>query len=66
MSFRKLELRGVHDLLWNRYYLSIALYPLVATWGVYSLLYYPHKSWWSWLINTLANGPLIRYVLCCS
>ena len=32
---------------WDRYYLSIALYPLVAAWGLYSLLYYPHKSWWS-------------------
>ena len=37
-------------------WLCMALYPLVGAWGVYSLLYYPHKSWWSWLINTLANG----------
>ena len=36
-------------------WLCMALYPLVGAWGVYSLLYYPHKSWWSWLINTLAN-----------
>jgi hypothetical protein len=39
-----------------RYYLSVALYPLVAAWGLYSLLYYPHKSWWSWLINTVRNA----------
>jgi hypothetical protein len=38
------------------YWLSVALYPLVISWGVYSLVYYPQKSWWSWLINTLANG----------
>ena len=48
-------------------WLCMALYPLVGAWGVYSLLYYPHKSWWSWLINTLANGvckPPGRAVTC--
>jgi hypothetical protein len=39
-----------------RYWLSVACLPMVSAWGVYSLLYYPQKSWWSWLINTLANG----------
>lgn len=38
------------------YYLSLALYPLVAGWAVYSLVYQQHKSWWSWVINALANG----------
>ena len=39
-----------------RYWLGVCAYPIVGAWGVYSLLYYPQKSWWSWLINTLANG----------
>ena len=38
------------------YYLSLALYPLVTGWAIYSLLYQQHKSWWSWVINALANG----------
>ena len=38
------------------HYLSLALYPLVAMWAIYSLVYQQHKSWWSWVINALANG----------
>lgn len=37
-------------------YLGYALYPLVAGWALYSLLYTPHRSWYSWLIGSLANG----------
>ncbi|XP_071523618.1 lipid scramblase CLPTM1L [Panulirus ornatus] len=37
-------------------YLSFLLYPLVAGGAVYSLMYTPHKSWYSWVINSLVNG----------
>ncbi|XP_015114592.1 cleft lip and palate transmembrane protein 1-like protein [Diachasma alloeum] len=37
-------------------YLSYLLYPLVIGGAVYSLLYQPHKSWYSWTINSLVNG----------
>ncbi|CAK9828707.1 Lipid scramblase CLPTM1L [Anthophora retusa] len=37
-------------------YLSYLLYPLVVGGGIYSLLYQPHKSWYSWSINSLVNG----------
>lgn len=37
-------------------YLSYLLYPLVITGAIYSLLYQPHKSWYSWSINSLVNG----------
>lgn len=37
-------------------YLSYALYPLCAGGALYSLLYVSHKSWYSWVINSLVNG----------
>jgi uncharacterized protein with PQ loop repeat len=37
-------------------YLSYVLYPLCAAGAVYSLLYTPHKSWYSWTIQSLVNG----------
>ncbi|KAJ8979574.1 hypothetical protein NQ317_019149 [Molorchus minor] len=37
-------------------YLSYILYPLCVGAAVYSLLYQPHKSWYSWTINSLVNG----------
>lgn len=37
-------------------YLSYLLYPLVICGAIYSLLYTPHKSWYSWCIKSLANG----------
>lgn len=37
-------------------YLSYALYPLLVAGAVYSLVYYPHKSWYSWIIRSLVNG----------
>ncbi|CAI2340381.1 unnamed protein product [Caenorhabditis sp. 36 PRJEB53466] len=37
-------------------YLSVLLVPLVIGGAVYSLLYVPHKSWRSWLLETSANG----------
>merc|ERR1712088_243725 len=37
-------------------YLSWVLYPLCLGGAIYSLLYTPHKSWKSWIIQTLVNG----------
>lgn len=37
-------------------YLSYILYPLCLGGAVYSLMYTPHKSWWSWTISSLVNG----------
>lgn len=37
-------------------YLSILLVPLVIGGAIYSLLYVPHKSWRSWILETSANG----------
>ncbi|XP_045598419.2 lipid scramblase CLPTM1L [Procambarus clarkii] len=37
-------------------YLSYLLYPLLIGGAVYSLMYTPHKSWYSWVINCLVNG----------
>ena len=37
-------------------YLGYVLYPLVGGWAIYSLMYTPHRSWYSWLIGSLANG----------
>nr|CAI5816857.1 unnamed protein product [Callosobruchus analis] len=37
-------------------YLSYVLYPLCIGAAIYSLLYQPHKSWYSWTINSLVNG----------
>ncbi|XP_037085483.1 LOW QUALITY PROTEIN: cleft lip and palate transmembrane protein 1-like protein [Pollicipes pollicipes] len=37
-------------------YLAYLLYPLCAGGAVYSLLYTPHKSWYSWCIQSVVNG----------
>nr|XP_022340363.1 cleft lip and palate transmembrane protein 1-like protein [Crassostrea virginica]XP_022340364.1 cleft lip and palate transmembrane protein 1-like protein [Crassostrea virginica] len=37
-------------------YLSYALMPLCIGLAVYNLLYTPHKSWYSWCIESLVNG----------
>ncbi|XP_071483611.1 lipid scramblase CLPTM1L-like [Diadema antillarum] len=37
-------------------YMSYGLYPLCALGAIYSLIYVPHKSWYSWLIKSLVNG----------
>jgi len=36
-------------------YLSYAFYPLVVGYAIYSLIYEQHKSWYSWIISTLAG-----------
>ena len=37
-------------------YLSYLLYPLCICGAIYSLIYQPHKSWYSWTINSFVNG----------
>ncbi|KAE9532525.1 hypothetical protein AGLY_009606 [Aphis glycines] len=37
-------------------YLSYVLYPLCASAAIYSLIYEPQKSWYSWSIKSLVNG----------
>lgn len=37
-------------------YLSYLLLPLVIGGAIYSLFYVPHKSWYSWCIQSLVNG----------
>jgi len=37
-------------------YLSYLLYPLCVGGAIYSLIYMPHKSWYSWTIQTTVNG----------
>jgi len=36
-------------------YLSMAMYPLVVGYSVYSLAYDDHKSWYSWLLGSTVN-----------
>jgi len=36
-------------------YLSYALYPLIFCYTIYSLLYQEHKSWYSFILNTLVG-----------
>jgi len=36
-------------------YLKLVLYPLSASWGLYNLYHYSYKSWWSWLISSMAD-----------
>uniref|UniRef100_A0A914EDK8 Lipid scramblase CLPTM1L n=1 Tax=Acrobeloides nanus TaxID=290746 RepID=A0A914EDK8_9BILA len=37
-------------------YLSLLMIPICIGGAIYSLLYTPHKSWYSWVIQCLANG----------
>ncbi|CAH0405523.1 unnamed protein product [Chilo suppressalis] len=37
-------------------YLSMLLYPLCIAGAVYSLIYEPHKSWYSWALHSVVNG----------
>jgi hypothetical protein len=46
--------------------LLLCMWPLISCWGVYSLLYRPHKSWLSWLLHTAGNGVyLYGFVAMC-
>jgi len=37
------------------FYMKCVLYPCAAFWGVRNLYYEEYKSWWSWLISSLAD-----------
>ncbi|XP_013188755.2 lipid scramblase CLPTM1L [Amyelois transitella] len=37
-------------------YLSMLLYPLCVAGAVYSLVFEPHKSWYSWALHSIVNG----------
>lgn len=47
-------------------YLAYALYPLVGGYAVYSLLYQTHKSWYSWILNSLVGAVYtFGFILMC-
>lgn len=37
-------------------YLSMLLYPLCIAGAIYSLVYEPHKGWYSWALHSIVNG----------
>ncbi|CAD7701987.1 unnamed protein product [Ostreobium quekettii] len=47
-------------------YLSYALYPLVAGYTIYSLIYEKHKSWYSWLLSSFVGAVYtFGFILMC-
>mmetsp|Transcript_13857 Transcript_13857/g.24278 ORF Transcript_13857/g.24278 Transcript_13857/m.24278 type:complete len:620 (+) Transcript_13857:140-1999(+) len=47
-------------------YLSYALYPLVLGYAIYSLMYKSHKSWYSWILNSLVGAVyMFGFILLC-
>ena len=47
-------------------YLSYALYPLVGGYAVYALLYKTHKSWYSFVLNSLVGAVYtFGFILMC-
>uniref|UniRef100_A0A1I8F562 Lipid scramblase CLPTM1L n=1 Tax=Macrostomum lignano TaxID=282301 RepID=A0A1I8F562_9PLAT len=46
---------GALDSQGTRYLSYVMLLPLCAGAPIYSLMYVPHKSWYSWTINSMAN-----------
>ncbi|CAJ1376655.1 unnamed protein product [Effrenium voratum] len=36
-------------------YTKMVLYPLSACWGLYNLYHSEYKSWWSWMISSMAD-----------
>jgi hypothetical protein len=44
-------------------YLWFLLWPAIGGWAVYSLLHHQHRSWYSWLIASLANGGIIVFFI---
>lgn len=47
-------------------YLSWALYPLVGGYAVYALLYQTHRSWYSWVLNSLVGAVYtFGFILMC-
>ncbi len=47
-------------------YLSYVLYPLVACYAIYSLIYKSHTSWYSWLLSSLVGAVYtFGFILMC-
>eukprot|EP00884_Botryococcus_braunii_P022883 jgi/Botrbrau1/9279/Bobra.0111s0007.1 len=47
-------------------YLSLALLPCVGGYAIYALLYETHKSWYSWIINSLVGAVYtFGFILMC-
>lgn len=47
-------------------YLSYVLYPLLAGYAVYALFYETHKSWYSFILNTLVGAVyMFGFILMC-
>ena len=47
-------------------YLSYVLYPLVGCYAVYALYYETHKSWYSWILNSLVGAVYtFGFILMC-
>ncbi len=47
-------------------YLSYALYPLVIGYAIYALLYESHRSWYSWVLNSLVGAVYtFGFILMC-
>lgn len=36
-------------------HVGLLLYPLIIGFSIYSLIFYNYKSWWSWMISSMAN-----------
>jgi len=46
-------------------YLSWVLFPLLAAYAIYSLVYEEHKGWYSWVLNMLYVFLLMFGKQCC-
>ena len=47
-------------------YLSYALYPCVIGYAIYALYYETHKSWYSWILNSLVGAVYtFGFILMC-
>lgn len=47
-------------------YLSYALYPLVIGYSIYALIYETHRSWYSWILNSLVGAVYtFGFILMC-
>ena len=47
-------------------YLSYVLFPLVVGYAIYSLIYDSHKSWYSWILNSLVGAVYtFGFILMC-
>lgn len=47
-------------------YLSYVLFPLVICYGIYTLLYEEHKSWYSWVLGSLVGAVyMFGFILMC-